>query len=182
MRPRWFPSTIVVATHNPGKLGEWQTLLADLGVEVRSAKELSLPEPEETESTYRGNARLKARAAARQAGMPALADDTGFEAMSLGGIPGVLTAPWASEQGGYPAALHEMLRRAGTGSQARLVCAVAFATSDEVVDAEAFVDGTIRAEPSDAPGFAALLNANVPLMRDGVLAHRRAAFERLISR
>lgn len=182
MHPDWFPPEVVVATHNPGKLSEWTSLLSALGVRIRSANDLGLPEPDETEATYQGNARLKARAAAQHAGMPALADDTGFEASSLGGVPGVLTAPWAAEHGGYPDALYEMIRRAGTGTAARLVCAVAVATPQTIVEAEAYVVGTIASEPSNAPGFAAILNSKTNLMRDGVLAHRRAAFERLISR
>ncbi|MCR9161421.1 MAG: non-canonical purine NTP pyrophosphatase [Nannocystaceae bacterium] len=177
-----FPSKVVVATHNPGKLAEWRSLLTAMGVEAQSAADRSLPEPEETESTYRGNARLKARAAADLTGLPAIADDTGFEAAALGNAPGVLTAPWAAQHGGYPRALHEMIRRAGAGTQARLVCAVALATAEVVVVDEAFVAGTIRAAPSDAPGFAAILDAGAPLLRGGVLAHRRAAFEQLTSR
>ena len=182
MRVDWFPPEVVVATHNRGKLAEWRSLLGSIGVAVRSAKQLGLPEPDETESTYRGNARLKARAAARHTGQPALADDTGFEARSLGDRPGVLTAPWAAEHGGYPDALHELIRRAGAGTPGRLVCAVALATPEALIDDEAFIGGTIRAVPSDAPGFAAILETETDLMRDGVLAHRRAAFERLTSR
>lgn len=182
MLPDWFPPEVVVATHNAGKLSEWRWLLGAVGVGIRSAADLGLPEPDETESTYRGNARLKARAAARRAGMPALADDTGFEASSLGGVPGVLTAPWAAEHGGYPDALHEMIRRAGAGTEARLVCAVALVTPERIIDAEAHVAGSIASEPSDAPGFAAILESTTDVMRDGVLAHRRAAFDRLTSR
>jgi XTP/dITP diphosphohydrolase len=182
MRPDWFPPEVVVATHNSGKLSEWRTLLGAIGVGIRSAASLGLPEPDETESTYRGNARLKASIASKRSGMPSLADDTGFEASRLGGEPGVLTAPWVVDHGGYPDALHALIRRASAGTEARLVCAVALATPGSIVDAEAYVTGTIASEPSNAPGFAAILESTTDLMRDGVLAHRRAAFERLISR
>ena len=86
---------IVVATHNAGKLAEIRALLAPFGTEVVSAAELGLPEPEETEQTFVGNARIKAHAAARAAGLPALADDSGIAIDGLDGAPGVHTADWA---------------------------------------------------------------------------------------
>lgn len=183
-RPHWLPDTVVVATHNPGKLAEWKTLLAALGVEVRTPFEFLLPEPEETESSYRGNALLKARAAASASGLPVLADDTGFESDALGGEPGVETAGWAAAHGGYPAALRALVEQAGAGTPARLVCAVAFAHGDESFAAEASVEGTVRESPTEAPGFAAILDpaGDVELFEGGVLAHRRAAFERLTCR
>jgi XTP/dITP diphosphohydrolase len=86
---------LVVATHNSGKLEEIRHLLAPYSVEVLSAGELGLPEPEETEDTFLGNARIKAHAAAAASGLPALADDSGIEVDALGGAPGVHTADWA---------------------------------------------------------------------------------------
>ena len=86
---------LVVATHNAGKLAEIASLLAPLGVEAVGAAALGLPVPEETEETFAGNARLKAHAAARATGLPALSDDSGLEVDALGGRPGVRTADWA---------------------------------------------------------------------------------------
>lgn len=86
---------LVVATHNAGKLEEIADLLRPYGVEVVSAGSLGLPEPAETESTFVGNARIKAHAAAQATGMPALADDSGITIDGLGGAPGVYTADWA---------------------------------------------------------------------------------------
>ncbi|HCK83836.1 MAG TPA: non-canonical purine NTP pyrophosphatase, partial [Hyphomonadaceae bacterium] len=80
---------LVVASHNAGKVREIAALLAPLGVEAVSAAELGLPEPEETEATFAGNAALKARTAAAASGWPALADDSGLEVFALGGAPGV---------------------------------------------------------------------------------------------
>lgn len=91
---------IVVATHNAGKLAEIRALLAPFGTEVVSAAELGLPEPEETEQTFIGNARIKAHAAARAAGLPALADDSGIAIDGLDGAPGIHTADWAETPGG----------------------------------------------------------------------------------
>lgn len=87
---------LVVATHNQGKLEEIAALLAPWPIEVVSAAALGLPEPEETETTFLGNARIKAHAAARASGLPALADDSGIEIDALGGAPGVHTADWAA--------------------------------------------------------------------------------------
>ena len=86
---------LVIATHNKGKLKEISALLEPYGVAVVSAGELGLDEPEETETTFAGNARIKAHAAATATGLPALADDSGIEIDGLGGAPGVYTADWA---------------------------------------------------------------------------------------
>jgi XTP/dITP diphosphohydrolase len=93
-------SRIVLASHNAGKVRENAALLAQHGVKVLSAKALGLPEPPETDSTFLGNARIKALAAALEAGIPAMADDSGFSVASLGGDPGVRTADWAEQPDG----------------------------------------------------------------------------------
>lgn len=87
--------TLLVATHNAGKLEEFQEILGPLGITVTSAKDHGLPEPEETGTTFIENARLKAHAAASATGLPALADDSGLEVAALNGAPGVYTADWA---------------------------------------------------------------------------------------
>ncbi len=89
------PGRLVLATHNKGKLREVAALLAGHGLSLVSAGELGLPEPAETETSFIGNARIKALAAARAANLPALADDSGFSVASLEGAPGVYTADWA---------------------------------------------------------------------------------------
>ena len=91
---------ILVATHNAGKLEEMEQLFAPFGVDVVGAAEMNLPEPEETETTFVGNARIKAHAAAAKAGLPALADDSGIEVDGLDGAPGVYTADWAKTEHG----------------------------------------------------------------------------------
>jgi XTP/dITP diphosphohydrolase len=91
---------LVVASHNPGKVREIGDLMRPFGVETVSAAELDLPEPEETEITFEGNARLKAHAAARASGLPALADDSGISVEALGGEPGIYSARWAETAGG----------------------------------------------------------------------------------
>lgn len=87
--------TLVIATHNAGKLKEIQALLAPYGMKCISAGALGLPEPAETGTTFVENALIKARAAAEAAQLPALADDSGLCVDALGGAPGVYTADWA---------------------------------------------------------------------------------------
>ena len=98
---------LVIASHNPGKLREIAALIAPHGVDCVSAGTLGLPEPEETAADFAGNARLKALAAARAAGLPALADDSGFSVAALGGAPGVVSARWAGPAKDFS---HAMLR------------------------------------------------------------------------
>lgn len=91
---------ILIATHNAGKLEEMEQLFAPFGVEVVGAASLNLPEPDETEATFVGNARIKAHAAVKATGLPALADDSGIEVDGLDGAPGVYTADWAETANG----------------------------------------------------------------------------------
>jgi XTP/dITP diphosphohydrolase len=92
------PGKLVIASHNAGKVREIAALLGPYGMEPVSAKDLGLPEPVETETTFAGNALLKARAAAEASGLVALADDSGLCVKALGGAPGVYTADWAEKQ------------------------------------------------------------------------------------
>lgn len=100
MTRKFTDNRILFATHNAGKLEELEQLFAPHGVSVVGAAELDLPEPEETETTFVGNARIKAHAAAKAANMPALADDSGIEVDALDGAPGVYTADWAETADG----------------------------------------------------------------------------------
>ncbi len=87
--------SLAVASHNPGKVREIEELLAPFGLMVRGAAELGLPEPDETEATFAGNAALKARAAAQASGLAVLADDSGLCVAALDGAPGIYAARWA---------------------------------------------------------------------------------------
>jgi XTP/dITP diphosphohydrolase len=91
---------IVVASHNAGKLAEFAGLLAPFGLEAKSAKEYGLPEPDETGTTFEENAYIKALAAARATGLPAMSDDSGLCVDALDGAPGVYTANWAEKPDG----------------------------------------------------------------------------------
>jgi XTP/dITP diphosphohydrolase len=153
--------TLVVATHNPGKLREIGELLAPFGLELRSAADLGLPEPDETGATFEDNARLKAVAAARAAGRPALADDSGLSVDALGGEPGIRSARWAGPRRDFAGAmlrLEERLAAAGATTpdrrRARFVAVVCFAAADgqsEIFRGE--VAGTLVWPPRGDRGF-----------------------------
>jgi XTP/dITP diphosphohydrolase len=118
---------LVLASHNKGKLREIEALLVPFGVAVVSAGSLGLPEPEETEPDFAGNARLKAVAAARASGIPALADDSGFCVAALGGAPGVFSARWAGPGKDFAAAMARVNDQASGPSHAWFVCALCLA-------------------------------------------------------
>jgi XTP/dITP diphosphohydrolase len=101
---------LVVATHNPGKLREIRDLLAPYGIVAVSAGELGLDEPEETGTTFRANAEIKARAAAEATGLAALADDSGLEVAALGGAPGVYSADWGGPEKDFADAMARVYR------------------------------------------------------------------------
>lgn len=105
---------LVLATHNAGKLREFQELFEPFGLELVSAGELGLPEPEETGTTFAENARLKAHAAAQASGMLALSDDSGLCVDALNGDPGVYTADWA----GVPRDFNRAMKRVEDALQA----------------------------------------------------------------
>jgi XTP/dITP diphosphohydrolase len=117
MTPRSLKNqSIVIATHNKGKLEEFVELLAPYGVKAKSAGELGLPEPEETETTFRGNAKIKALSAMKASGLIAIADDSGLCVDALHGDPGVYTADWAGPKRDWSMAMRtveEKLQAAG---------------------------------------------------------------------
>jgi XTP/dITP diphosphohydrolase len=100
MTRKFTGDTLLIATHNKGKLEEMAHLLEPFGVSVVGAGDMKLPEPEETEDTFVGNARIKAHAAAKATGLPALSDDSGITIDALDGAPGVYTADWAETPNG----------------------------------------------------------------------------------
>lgn len=92
--------TIVVASHNAGKIAEIADLIGPLGFSAKSAADLKFEEPEETGTTFEENAAIKALASAKASGMPALSDDSGLVIDALDGAPGVYTANWAEREDG----------------------------------------------------------------------------------
>jgi len=106
---RHLTSRVVIATHNGGKLREMRELLAPFGIEAVSAGELGLPVPAETGHMFAENAGLKAHAAAKATGLPALADDSGLCVAALDGAPGLFSADWAMG-GDFRAAMERVER------------------------------------------------------------------------
>ena len=158
MTRRFSGSRLIVASHNAGKVREIGELIAPYKVEAISAASLNLPEPEETETTFKGNALLKARAAASAAQLPALADDSGLCVDALGGDPGVYSARWAGASKDFSAAMrlvHErMTAKPDHSDSAHFVCALALAWPDD--HAEVFqgeVYGRIIWPPRGTRGF-----------------------------
>jgi XTP/dITP diphosphohydrolase len=125
---------LVVASHNAGKVREIGELLGPFDVETVSAGDLGLPVPDETETTFEGNARIKAHAAASASGLPALADDSGLAVDALDGAPGVRSADWAETPAGrdFGRAMSLLWERVQAGRaappiRARFVCCLCLA-------------------------------------------------------
>lgn len=156
MARRFEGGKLVLASHNPGKLREIADLLAPFKVDVVLAGELGLPEPEETETTFIGNARLKALAAALASGLPALADDSGLEVMALNRDPGIYSARWAGPTKDFGLAMGKVLDllKDKRDRRARFVSALALAWPDGHCDEfEGDVWGEIVAAPRGTRGF-----------------------------
>ncbi len=148
---------LVAATHNPGKARELAALLEDR-FQVVSAAELGLPEPDEPETTFVGNALVKARAAADASGLIALADDSGLCVAGLGGAPGVYSARWAGPDRDFAHAMDMVAQRLSEAASdemgAWFICALAVAwPKGPMVAVEGRVDGTLSFPPRGAFGF-----------------------------
>lgn len=152
---------LVVATHNPGKLAEIADLIRPFGLDAVSAGALGIVEPEETEATFEGNARLKALAGARASGLPALADDSGLEVAALGGRPGIYSARWAGPAKDFALAMKLVADELSAldawrppGPAANFVSCLAMAWPDghsEIFEGRVF--GTLVWPPRGARGF-----------------------------
>jgi XTP/dITP diphosphohydrolase len=150
--------TVVVASHNPGKLREIVELLAPFDLTIKGAAELGLPEPEETGATFAENAALKAHAAADASGFAALSDDSGLSVAALDGAPGIYSARWAGATKDFASAMAQVetkLKAKGTTDRsARFVCALALArprSNAEIFQGE--VTGHLVFPPRGSRGF-----------------------------
>jgi XTP/dITP diphosphohydrolase len=108
--PRQLTGKVVIATHNAGKLREMRDLLAPFGVEAVSAGELGLPSPAETGHMFAENAAIKAHAAAKATGLPAISDDSGLCVEALDGAPGLFTADWVGPNKDFMAGMSRVER------------------------------------------------------------------------
>jgi XTP/dITP diphosphohydrolase len=155
---RQLTGRVVIATHNPGKLVEMRDLLAPYGISVVSAGELKLGEPEETGTTFRDNARIKAEAATQATGLPAFADDSGIVVDALGGEPGIYSARWGGPNKDFEFAMRtieDKLQALKTDNRrAHFVSALCIAWPDgHLEEFEAKVDGVLVWPPRGDQGF-----------------------------
>lgn len=190
------PGKLVIASHNVGKVREIADLLQPHGMEVVSAADLGLPEPEETEDSFVGNAELKARAAATGADLPALADDSGLAVDALDGAPGIYSARWAGESRDFMIAMGKVeqeLRDRGedTPRTARFVCALSLAWPDGHCETfEGTVEGELAWPPRGDRGFGYdpifvpqghdITFGEMDPAEKHAMSHRAVAFEKLV--
>lgn len=157
--PRIFSGDqLVVASHNQGKIKEIDDLLTPHGVSGVSAATLGLPEPEETGTTFKENAILKARAAASLSGLPALGDDSGLSATALDGAPGLYSARWAGPQRNFDDAMarlwQEVKKTKNPDHSAHFTSALALVWPDHHVEVfEGYVHGVLVWPPRGGKGF-----------------------------
>ncbi len=150
--------TIVVATHNTGKLREFRNLLLPLKIRVLGLNDLAITDEfEESGNSFAQNARAKAIECSQMTPFPVLADDSGLEVEALGGRPGILSAryagPGASDSDRVRKILEEV-EKAGRGREARFVCALAVARSGHLLlESEGECRGIITKEPRGKNGF-----------------------------
>ncbi|GBQ67827.1 deoxyribonucleotide triphosphate pyrophosphatase [Ameyamaea chiangmaiensis NBRC 103196] len=146
---------LVLASHNRGKLAEFETLLAGSGVRVLGAASLALPEPDETADTFAGNAAIKALAAATATGKPALSDDSGFCVAALDGAPGVYSARWGGPGRDFAMAMERVHTEMDVAADrsAWFSCVLCLAWPDGHVDTfEGRVDGQVVWPPRGEHG------------------------------
>ncbi|HXL71615.1 MAG TPA: RdgB/HAM1 family non-canonical purine NTP pyrophosphatase [Rhizomicrobium sp.] len=188
-------SILIVASHNPGKVREIKALLGPHGIEPISAKELGLPEPEETGASFAANAELKARAAAVAGHHPALADDSGLWVDALDGAPGIYSARWAGPAKDFRVAMtrveRELLERKARDYSAKFVCALSLAMPHgEIKTFEGEIHGHLTFPPKGllgfgydpifiADGFEQTFGEIDPHVKNA-MSHRARAFEKLL--
>jgi XTP/dITP diphosphohydrolase len=186
---------LVVASHNPGKVREIKALLGPHGIEPIGAAELGLPEPKETETSFAGNAELKARAAALASEHFALADDSGLSVAVLDGAPGIYSARWAGPTKDFSIAMarieRELRERAATDYAAHFTCALSLCSPHgEMLTFVGEVHGHLSFPPCGDHGFGYdpifiangmdVTFAHMEPHRKHAISHRARAFEKLL--
>ncbi|MBW4036144.1 MAG: RdgB/HAM1 family non-canonical purine NTP pyrophosphatase [Proteobacteria bacterium] len=145
---------LIIATHNAGKLAEFALLLAPFGLNCVASSALGLPEPAETAPDFAGNAQIKALEAARASDTWALADDSGLLVSAMANAPGVRSARFATEAGGYTQAMARIIAATRTNDHAAFACAICLATPDgKTATYLGYCHGHIAATPRGASGF-----------------------------
>lgn len=151
-----FPdSTLVIASHNKGKISEINALVSTLGISVHCAADYNIDAPEETGKTFAENAALKAHTTSQQCGKAALADDSGLVIPALGGAPGIYSARWAGPNNDFSVAFDRIHSELGDKNPtAHFVCVLALHVPDQDTHLfEGRIDGTITFPPRGSKGF-----------------------------
>ncbi len=193
MPRRFSEPRLVVASHNAGKVREIADLLAPFGLDITSAGQLNLPEPEETGDTFIANAELKAKAAVTGANMPALADDSGLAVEGLDGDPGLYSARWAGPERDFNAAMALVQEKLGDNPNRRayFVSALSLAWPDGHVESfEGRIygdmvwpprgDGGFGYDPMFLPDGYDLTFGELDYDKKQRISHRALAFQKLI--
>lgn len=144
----------MIATHNAGKLAEFARLLAPFGLDCVASGTLGLVAPIEDAPDFAGNARIKAMAAAQASGSWALADDSGLLVAALAGAPGVRSARFADEAGGYTQAMAKIIATTRSDNHAAFACAICLAgPAGQSATYIGYCHGTIADAPRGIGGF-----------------------------
>ncbi len=147
--------TLVIASHNAGKVAEIAELIAPLKIKVISASKANIVEPEETGSTFAENAALKAEHAATASGLPALSDDSGLVVPAIGGAPGIYSARWAGANKDFSIAFARIQKELQNNpADAYFICVLALSIPNEQTRLfEGRIDGTLTFPPRGDKGF-----------------------------
>lgn len=188
---------LVIASHNAGKVREINALLSPFGIDVVSAAELNLPEPEETGASFAENASIKSEAAAKASGLHALSDDSGLCVVALDDAPGIYSARWAGKTKDFSVAMqriHDELKQKQlepTGQKAYFICVLALTSPEGTTQIfEGRVDGTLTFPPRGSKGFGydpifvpeghKVAFAEMEAEAKHAISHRARAFAQLI--
>lgn len=183
--------TLVIASHNEGKVREIRELLAPFVLKIVSAGDVHIPEPEETGKTFVENAELKARHAAELAKLPALADDSGLVVPAIGGAPGIYSARWAGLNKDFTTAFARIRSELGDKDPAAyFVCVLSLAMPDgKTYNFEGRIDGKFTFPPRGTHGFGydpifipdgyAITFGEFDPAEKNRISHRARAFEKL---
>ena len=183
---------LIIASHNAGKVREIGELVEPLGISVRSAAELDLPEPVEDGDSFTANALIKSQSALKHSGNASLADDSGLVVPSLDGAPGIYSARWAGPEKDFAVAM-ERLQKEGceTGTPAYFICVLALSQPDrQDIVFEGRVDGTLTFPPQGEKGFGydpvfvpkgyEVTFAQMDPVEKHRISHRASAFEKFV--
>jgi XTP/dITP diphosphohydrolase len=149
---------LFIASGNKGKISEISEMLSNLPIDIKSTLDIAIAEPEETGMTFADNAILKAKYYGDKVAMAVIADDSGLEVEALGNRPGVLSARYASDHGGFANAMieleKEILASSSNNYNARFVCVIAlYIPNNDIITYEGVIEGKLFFPAKGEKGF-----------------------------